>query len=136
MAGTRPLQQTDGACFQFFMAPVPLRFGVVALALAVLATGSCSAPSQAQGMGPGSAGTKAAAPASNSSAAVEQRARLAARVRDLAWRVVEQGVPVVIRCRPRELPRRISQRSTARPGTRSAVASPARTLQNSLERRL
>lgn len=78
MAGTRPLQQTDGACFQFFMAPVPLRFGVVALALAVLATGSCSAPSQAQGMGPSSAGTKAAAPASNSSAAVEQRARLAA----------------------------------------------------------
>jgi hypothetical protein len=60
------------------MAPVPLRFGVVALALAVLATGSCSAPSQAQGMGPSSAGTKAAAPASNSSAAVEQRARLAA----------------------------------------------------------
>ena len=60
------------------MAPVPLRFGVVALALAVLATGSCSAPSQAQGMGPGSAGTKAAPPASNSSAAVEQRARLAA----------------------------------------------------------
>jgi len=78
MAGTRPLQQTDGACFQFFMAPVPLRFGVVALALAVLATGSCSAPSQAQGMGPGSAGTMAAPPASNSSAAVEQRARLAA----------------------------------------------------------
>ena len=77
MAGTRPLQQTDGASFQFFMAPVPLRFGVVALALAALATGSCFAPSQAQGMGPGSAGTKAA-PASNSSAAVEQRARLAA----------------------------------------------------------
>jgi hypothetical protein len=77
MAGTRALQQTDGASFQFFMAPVPLRFGVVALALAALATGSCFAPSQAQGMGPASAGTKAA-PASNSSAAVEQRARLAA----------------------------------------------------------
>ena len=72
------MQQTDGASFPFFMAPVPLRFRVVALALAALATGSCSAPSQAQGMGPGSAGTKAAAPSSNSSAAVEQRARLAA----------------------------------------------------------
>jgi hypothetical protein len=78
MAMTRPLQQTDGASFWFFMAPVPLRFGVVALALAALATGSCSAPSQAQGMAPANAGTKAAAPASNSSAAVEQRARLAA----------------------------------------------------------
>jgi hypothetical protein len=60
------------------MAPVPLRFSVVALALAALATGSLSAPSQAQGMGASSTGTKAAAPASNSSAAVEQRARLAA----------------------------------------------------------
>lgn len=60
------------------MAPVPLRFSVVALALAALATGSLSAPSQAQGMGAGSTGTKTAAPASNSSAAVEQRARLAA----------------------------------------------------------
>jgi hypothetical protein len=72
------LQQTDGAPIPFFMAPVPLRFSVVALALAALATGSLSAPSQAQGMGAGSTGTKAAVPASNSSAAVEQRARLAA----------------------------------------------------------
>ncbi|MEB3257159.1 MAG: DUF3887 domain-containing protein, partial [Cyanobacteriota bacterium] len=60
------------------MAPVPLCFRVVAFALAALATGSWPALSQAQGAGPGSTGTKAASPVANSSAAVEQRARLAA----------------------------------------------------------
>lgn len=72
------MQQTDGAPFPFFMAPVPLCFRVVAFALAALATGSWPALSQAQGAGPGSTGTKAASPVANSSAAVEQRARLAA----------------------------------------------------------
>lgn len=74
MAGTRPLQQTDGASFEFFMAPVPLRFGMVALALAALAAGPWQEPSHAQASG----GAKAAAPVSNSSAAIEQRVRVAA----------------------------------------------------------
>ena len=77
MARRQPLQQTDGALFPFFMAPVPLRFRVVALGLAALATGFCHEPSQAQGMGAGSSGAKAA-PVASSSAAVEQRVRLAA----------------------------------------------------------
>lgn len=75
MARTRPLQQTDGASFQFFMA---LRFGVVALALAALATGVPPQASRAQELAPAAAGTARGAAKPTSAAVVEQRARLAA----------------------------------------------------------
>ena len=60
------------------MPPVPLRFGVVAVAMALVATSPWGGPSRAHGMAPGSTAPKAGMAVSNSSAAVEQRARLAA----------------------------------------------------------
>ena len=60
------------------MPPVPLRFGVVAVAMALVATSPWGGPSRAQGMAPGSTAPKAGMAVSNSSAAVEQRARQAA----------------------------------------------------------
>lgn len=83
MAAKQRVQQTDGAPFLFSMPPVPLRFGVVSLALAALATGPWQGSSLAQGVAQGFAGSKAGASkapvaVSNSAAAVEQRARQAA----------------------------------------------------------
>jgi hypothetical protein len=78
MARLRPLQQTDGVLVPFSMPPVHLRFGVVAVALALLAASPWGGPSRAQGMAPGNTAPKAGLPVSNSSAAVEQRARVAA----------------------------------------------------------
>lgn len=71
------LQQTDGASFPFSMPSVPFRLGVVALALGTLVTGSLTGPGRAQSVAPSGQGTRGMA-VSNSSAAVEQRARLAA----------------------------------------------------------
>jgi hypothetical protein len=78
MAKGQPLQQTDGAFHPFSMPPLPLRFGVVAFALALLATSPLGGSSRAQGVAPARSAPKAGAPLSTSSAAVEQRARLAA----------------------------------------------------------
>jgi len=60
------------------MPPVPLRFGVVAVAMALVAASPWAGPSRAQGLAPGSTAPKAGMAVSNSSAAVEQRARQAA----------------------------------------------------------
>jgi len=78
MARWRPLQQTDGALVPFSMPPVHLRFGVVAVAMALLAASPWGGPSRAQGLAPSSTAPKTGMPVSNSSAAVEQRARVAA----------------------------------------------------------
>lgn len=74
----RALQQTDGASFPFPMPSVPFRLGVVALALGTLVTGSMAGPGQAQSVAPSGQDARGGMAVSNSSAAVEQRARLAA----------------------------------------------------------
>ncbi|MFM7237714.1 MAG: DUF3887 domain-containing protein [Cyanobium sp.] len=60
------------------MPSVPFRLGAVALALGTLMTGSMAGPGQAQSVAPSGQGARRGMAISNSSAAVEQRARLAA----------------------------------------------------------
>ena len=78
MARLRPLQQTDGVLVPFSMPPVHLRFGVVARRSGAPGRQSLGWALPGPGDGPRNTAPKAGLPVSNSSAAVEQRARLAA----------------------------------------------------------